>query len=215
MTELTVDEVPAVVVVELECRLGPGGDLADANEYALGLTGFEMCRYVAERPVLVLRPPVLVVSDRLQQERDLGCRLLERGDQLGEPTGNLRGGHSSRRLIGSSGSALVAVPARRLIWHKRLGKEHDAAAGRSPGEHRDKRPVRKIVHLRARSLPGASSRSRIVRVKRRAPERPGPGADRDEDLTRRREGLAEVCNRCGEWPVDGIDVGRRPTHRLR
>ena len=32
MTELTVAEVPAVVVVELECRLGPGSDLADAND---------------------------------------------------------------------------------------------------------------------------------------------------------------------------------------
>src|SRR2546428_10595214 len=162
MTELTVGEVPAVVVVELERRLGSGGDLADANEYALGLTGFEMCRYVAERPVLLLRPPVLVVSDRLQEERDLGCRLLERRDQLGEPTGNLWGGHSSRRLIGSSGSALVGVPARGLIWHERLGKEHDAAAGRCPGEHPHKRAVWIIVHLRARSLPGVSSRSRIV-----------------------------------------------------
>src|SRR5438034_562345 len=122
MTELTVAEVPAVVVVELECRLGPGGDLADANEYA---------------------------------------------------------------------------------------------AARSPAEHRHKCAVRKVVHLRARSLPGVSSRSRIVRVERRAPERPGPWADRDEDLTRRREGLAEVRNGRGEWPVDGIDVGRRPTHRLR
>ena len=67
MTKVSVAEVPAIIVIELECGFGPGGDLTHANKHALGLARLEMCRDVTERPVLVIRPPVLIIRDRVQQ----------------------------------------------------------------------------------------------------------------------------------------------------
>src|SRR5438067_1038995 len=203
MTEISITEVPAVAVIELELRLGPSGDLAHANEHALGLARFEVGGYVPERPVLVIWPPIRIVRDRLQQPRDLDRRLLERGNELVESIRSLRDGHH-----------LVRVSARELIRHERLKEEHDSGTRRSPGDPRGEGAVRKIAHGRATSLESVASRARVARVERRASERPCPWAYRHEDSARRGERLAEVGDRRTERPGDGINVRLGSADRL-
>ena len=88
-TEITIAEVPSIVVVELEPRLGAGCDLTHPDQHAFGLARFKMRRDLTERPVLVIRAPVLIVRNRLQELGNLRRRFFERGDELRDPAGRI------------------------------------------------------------------------------------------------------------------------------
>ncbi len=71
--QISIAEVPAVILVERERRPGVRRDLANTHEKAFHLAGLEVSGNLSERPVLLTRSVVLIVRDRLQERQNLGA----------------------------------------------------------------------------------------------------------------------------------------------